>query len=100
MNTPRDIQLDYLPRMPKDRSMAIGCIGSGFIMADCHLVAYRHAGFNPVAIASRNKVNSEAVARRYSIGKVYDTYRKLLNDTSITIIDSGCKKTRLFEKIF
>ena len=31
----------------------IGCIGAGFIMDECHLVAYRNAGFNPVAIASR-----------------------------------------------
>src|SRR5215210_7650054 len=87
INTTEDIQLDYLPRMPQDLSMAIGCIGSGFIMADCHLVAYRQAGFNPVAIASRNKANSEAVAKRHNIWKVYDTYQELLNDASITIID-------------
>ncbi|MEP6594761.1 MAG: Gfo/Idh/MocA family oxidoreductase [Ginsengibacter sp.] len=87
INTSQDIQLDYLPRMPQDRSMAIGCIGSGFIMADCHLVAYRQSGFNPVAIASRNKANSQAVASRHNINKVYSTYQELLNDTAIIIID-------------
>ena len=66
-----DIQLDYLPHMPKNKSIAIGCIGSGFIMADCHLVAYKNAGFNPVAIASRNKKNSEAVAERHGIKMVF-----------------------------
>jgi hypothetical protein len=25
--------LDYLPRMPRDKSVGIGCIGAGFIMA-------------------------------------------------------------------
>ena len=51
---PFSLDLDYLPTMPKNRAVGIGCIGAGFIMADCHLVAYRQAGFNPVAIASRN----------------------------------------------
>ena len=46
--------IEHLPRLPRDKSIGIGCIGSGFIMADCHLVAYRKAGFNPVAIAARN----------------------------------------------
>src|SRR4051812_27653854 len=85
--TTSEIQLDYLPRMPQNKSMTIGCIGSGFIMADCHLVAYRNAGFNPVAIASRNRKNGEAVAERHKIEKVYDSYHELLNDASINIID-------------
>src|SRR3954447_16516269 len=86
-NTTAAIQLDYLPRMPQDKSMPIGCIGSGFIMADCHLVAYRQSGFNPVAIASRNRANSQSVADRHNIGKVYGTYQELLADDSIPIID-------------
>ena len=40
----------YLPELPKNKDVGIGCIGSGFIIADCHLVAYRDNGFNPVAI--------------------------------------------------
>ena len=41
---PLDLSLDYLPRLPREKSAPIGCIGSGFIMADCHLVAYRETG--------------------------------------------------------
>ena len=42
------LDLDYLPRLPSDRQVPIGCIGAGFIMADCHLVAYRQAvALNP-----------------------------------------------------
>jgi len=54
MGEPIELELDYLPTLPKDRSLGIGCIGAGFIMADCHLVAYRSAGFNPVALAARS----------------------------------------------
>ena len=35
------------------RDYRIGCIGAGFIMAECHLAAYHEAGFPVVAIASR-----------------------------------------------
>ncbi|MDB5302445.1 MAG: oxidoreductase domain protein, partial [Phycisphaerales bacterium] len=62
--------LDYLPPMPVDRSPGIGCIGAGFIMADCQLVAYRAAGFNPVAIASRSREKAQAAATRHGIDKV------------------------------
>jgi hypothetical protein len=82
-----DIQLDYLPILPKNLSAGIGCIGSGFIMADCQLVAYRQAGFNPVAIASRTRANSQTVADRHGIKKVYDSYLDLLKDPEVTIID-------------
>lgn len=81
------LDLDYLPHMPDNKGMRIGCIGSGFIMADCHLVAYRNAGFNPVAIASRNREHSQQVADRHGIDNVYDTYQELLKDTSISIVD-------------
>ena len=47
---------------PARKDWRIGCIGSGFIMADCHLVSYRNAGFNPVAIASRTPAHAQAVA--------------------------------------
>ncbi len=82
-----DIQLDYLPHLPKNKNIGIGCIGSGFIMADCQLVAYRQAGFNPVAISSRTRTNSQAVADRHGIKKVYDTYEELLKDTEVEILD-------------
>ena len=34
------------------RDYRIGCIGAGMIMAECHLAAYKEAGFKVVAIAS------------------------------------------------
>ncbi|WP_114782915.1 Gfo/Idh/MocA family protein [Botryobacter ruber] len=87
MDTSVDIQLDYKPRLPQKLDWNIGCIGSGFIMADCHLVAYRQAGFNPVAIASRQRENSQAVAGRHGINNVYDTYQELLKDPAIEVLD-------------
>ena len=82
---PRD--LDYLARLPENKDVAIGCIGAGFIMSDCHLVAYRQAGLNPVAIVSRTPEKARQVAQRHAIPTVYETLEGLLNDTEIEVVD-------------
>ena len=80
------LDLDYLPRLPRNKDVPIGCIGSGFIMADCHLVAYRKAGFNPVAIASRSPDHARQVAQRHGL-QAYDDYQALLADRRIQVVD-------------
>ena len=69
-----DIEYSIDPVMPERRNFRIGCIGSGFIMADCHLVAYKDAGFNPQAITSLSFDESKKVATRHQIPKVYKTW--------------------------
>ncbi len=81
-----DLKLDYLPRLPRQKDVRIGCIGAGFIMDDCHLVAYRQVGLNPVAIASRNPQRAEQVAARHGL-KACESYQQLLADTSVPVID-------------
>src|SRR5262245_27263465 len=81
------LSLDYKPRLPKRLDWRIGCVGAGFIMRDCHLVAYRSADFNPVAIASRKRETAQAVAAQHDIPKVHDTIDALLADDRIEILD-------------
>ena len=73
--------------LPVDTTAGIGCIGSGFIMADCHLVAYRQQGLNPVAITSRTRRNAEAVAARHSIAAVCDSVEQLCDRDDVQILD-------------
>ena len=75
------------PPLPARRDARIGILGSGFIVSDCHLVAYRKAGFNPVAIASRNVETARKTAARHGITKVYDSYEQLLDDKTIEVLD-------------
>src|SRR5437660_8780846 len=82
-----DLSLDYLPRLPRRKDFRIGCVGAGFIMRDCHLVAYRQAGFNPVAIASRKPERAKEVAQTFSVPRVHATYAELLADKSIEVLD-------------
>jgi predicted dehydrogenase len=71
----------------RNREYRIGCIGAGMIMAECHLAAYKEAGFRVVAIASRTKANARKVAERWDIPTVHDTPERLIEDSQVEIID-------------
>lgn len=79
--------LNYLPDLPQRKDWRIGCIGAGFIMRDCHLVAYRNAGFNPIAITSRDPANAEQTAQRHAIPTVHQSINQLLDDPRIEVLD-------------
>lgn len=71
----------------RSRGFTIGAVGAGMIMAECHLAAYREAGFTVGAIASRTRANAEMVAERWNIVRVHDTPDALIQDPSIQIVD-------------
>src|SRR6185295_16615081 len=81
------MDLNIHPPLPRRKDFRIGILGSGFIVNECHLVAYRKAGFNPVAIASRNRENAAKVAQRHGIPKICNSYEQLLDDSSIEVLD-------------
>ncbi|MBI3411102.1 MAG: Gfo/Idh/MocA family oxidoreductase [Planctomycetes bacterium] len=82
-----DLSLNYLPTLPKRKDVGIGCLGAGFIMRDCHLVAYRQAGFNPVAIASHDPEHADAVAEQHQISQCHATVEDLLRDRTVEVLD-------------
>ena len=80
--------MGFTPDAPvRSRDFKIGCIGAGMIMAECHLAAYKEAGFPVVAIASRTKPHAAEVAQRWDIPKVHDTPEALLEDPEVEIVD-------------
>ncbi|MFV0464497.1 MAG: Gfo/Idh/MocA family protein [Lachnospiraceae bacterium] len=76
-----------LPIMPKKKDYKIGIIGAGFIVRNCHLVAYKKAGFNPVAISSLDLKQANEVAEFHNLEKVYGDWKALVDDPEIEIID-------------
>jgi len=73
--------------LPDRIDVGIGCVGAGFIMADCHLVAYRAAGLNPVAITSRSESKAREVAARHGIGTVHTDWHDLVADDQVEVLD-------------
>ena len=56
-------------------------------MADCHLVAYRNEGLNPVAITAADHQQAKEVANRHEISKCYLTTEELLADEAVEVVD-------------
>lgn len=81
------MQLAIHAEMPQRRDWRLGIVGAGFIVNDCHLVAYRKAGLNPVAIAARTRDRAEEVARRHGVTRVHESVEALLDDRSIEVLD-------------
>ena len=82
---PFDLEID--PRLPTRKDFRIGCIGAGFIMRDCHLVAYAQVGFTPYAIASLDRKHSEEVAALRGIPVVHDSWQAVVHDPNVEILD-------------
>ncbi len=80
--------LGHLPVMPgTPDALGIGVIGAGFIVRDCHLVAYGDAGFRVVGITSRTRATAEEVALLRGVPKVFDSVEALLDDPAIDVLD-------------
>jgi predicted dehydrogenase len=82
-----DLNLEHVPPPPKKKDYRIGAMGAGFIMRDCHLVAYRNAGYNVVAITAQPPEQAREVAQMRGIPKVYNTNEELLADPMIEVVD-------------
>jgi predicted dehydrogenase len=93
------MDLPIAPRLPHRRDWRIGVIGTGFIVSECHLPAYRKAGFNPVAIAGRNAAKTSEVARRLEIPRAAESAEQLLADPSIEVLDIAVPPSEQFNLI-
>lgn len=81
------MQFPSSPVLPQRKDFRIGIIGSGFIVSDCHLPAYRKGGLNPVGVASRTEANARKTAEKHGLPKVYPSIPALLDDPNLEILD-------------
>jgi predicted dehydrogenase len=80
-------ELGHLPTLPARRDVGIGVVGAGFIVRDCHLVAYHAAGFPVVGITSRTESTAREVAALRGVPKVFPTVEALLDDPAVEVVD-------------
>lgn len=83
-----NLELHHMPPPPIRRDWRIGAIGSGFIMRDVHLVAYRKLGLDIAAIAGKPMEQAREVAFARGIARVYESYAELIADPSLQVLDS------------
>jgi predicted dehydrogenase len=82
-----DVIQSRLPVLPERRDVGIGVVGAGFIVRDCHLVAYGQAGFKVVGITSRTESTAREVAALRGVPKVYPSVEALLGDPAVEVVD-------------
>ena len=85
--------LNHLPPLPERRDVGIGVVGAGFIVRDCHLVAYATAGFRVVGITSRSIETAREVAALRGVPKVYSSVEEMLDDPAIEVVDVAVPPT-------
>jgi predicted dehydrogenase len=79
--------LEFTPPPPQRREAGIGIVGAGFIVRDCHLVAYAHAGFRVIGLTSRTPERAAEVAALRGVPRVYGDLDEMLADREIEVVD-------------
>src|ERR1039457_6516338 len=82
-----DLALNHMPPPPIRRDWRIGAIGSGFIMRDVHLVAYKKLGLDVAAITGQPVEQAREVASARGIARVYESSAELMADPAIEVLD-------------
>ncbi|MDQ0874462.1 putative dehydrogenase [Paenibacillus sp. V4I3] len=82
-----DLDLDYKPKVPRNKSKGIGIVGAGAIVQACHLPAYRMGGLNVVGIYDTNRAHAEKVAGEFGLKNIFGTLDELLDHPEIEIVD-------------
>jgi predicted dehydrogenase len=87
MSSSDPARLGHLPVMPQRRDLGIGVVGAGFIVRDCHLVAYADAGFKVVGLTSRTLATAQEVAAVRGVPRVFETIEELLAAPEVEVVD-------------
>jgi predicted dehydrogenase len=87
MNTISEDTLNHCPTPPRRPDAGIGIVGAGFIVCDCHLVAYAEAGFHVVGITSRSIDKAREVAESRAVPRVYESVEEMIDDPAVEVVD-------------
>ena len=68
-------------------------VGAGFIVRDCHLVAYADAGFKVVGLTSRTEATAREVAALRGVPRVFATLEALLDEPEVEVVDVAVPPT-------
>ncbi len=79
--------LDQRREPPERRDAGIGVVGAGFIVRDCHLVAYAEAAYRVVGITSRTLATAQEVAALRGVPNVYRSLEEMLDDPAVAVVD-------------
>lgn len=81
------IDLDYKPKLPKDKSIGIAIVGAGEIVQSSHLPAYKMADFNVIGIYDVDAKKAQQVAESYQLKNCFQSLEELLEHPDVLVVD-------------
>src|ERR1051325_1591409 len=81
--------VNYLPPVPKDKSVGIGIIGCGGITRGTHIPAYKAQGFRIVAVADIFEENAKKAAEIAGGVPYFTDHRPLLDLKEVQVVDAA-----------
>jgi predicted dehydrogenase len=81
------LNLDYKPKLPKNKNMGIAIVGAGEIVEACHLPAYQMAGFNIVGIYDVQSDKAQKLVEKFNLPKRFQSLEELLDDPQVEVVD-------------
>ncbi len=82
---PPAVNIPYKPELPEKR-FPILIIGTGGIVKDAHLPAYRMAGFPVWGLYNRSLERATSLAREYGIGHVFDDLERAIAEAPRDVV--------------
>jgi Predicted dehydrogenases and related proteins len=81
------IDLDYKPKLPKDKSIGIAIVGAGEIVQSSHLPAYKMADFNVIGIYDIDTKKAQQVTESYQLKNCFQSLEELLEHPDVLVVD-------------
>lgn len=96
--TPQELRVPEQLPLPQRRDWRIGVVGLGSIARGAHLPAYHENGWPVVAVADPEPAIREVARKQFGIEHVYESYRELVADEAVEVIDL-CTQPILREEV-
>lgn len=81
------LDLDYKPKMPKDKSIGIAIIGAGAIVQACHLPVYQKYGLNVIGIYDVDTDKAEHIAKKFKLPHTFASIDAMLVHPDVKVVD-------------
>lgn len=81
--------VNYLPAVPKDKSVGIGIIGCGGITCGTHIPAYKAQGYRIVAVADISEANAKSAGAIAGGVPYFTDHRRLLDMKDVQLVDAA-----------
>ena len=94
-----EFPIEHRPTLPKKLDYGIAICGTGGIVNDAHLPAYRKAGFNVVGVYDVRPEAAQSTAEKFGVPRIFENLEQLVADNRVDIVDIAVRATENLEVV-